>query len=398
MTFSIFGLTGSWYGLTVGVSALCFLCLAGVLGYKRGLPAGTIRLFGLIALPLGLIGSRLVFCAANFAYFTEEISQPLKMLCFWDGGYSMVGAMGGMIAAAWITSRLAKVRFATLFDVTACALPLFVIGARIAEGFTGALGVGRQVDVGTLAQTAPWLFLQETLGTLTLYRLAVYRYEAVVAALLLAVTLALFFSQKTQKRARKGDLGMLAFAMYGACQVVLESLRDDGHLLLGFIRVSQLACALMPVLALIVFGARYAHIRRARPTVAVAWLLLPVAAVVALMMLVPINHVLDLTGKRAVGFAVLAAIGLYWAFFLRKQGADLRLILTWLLVLLCVAGCVMVEFSIDGSSNLLRDYAIMALCALGVFLAPCTLWHTLAARVYREETIHMTKDVGKRLL
>jgi hypothetical protein len=52
-----------------------------------------------------------------------------------------------------------------------------------------------------------------------------------------------------------------------------------------------------------------------------------------------------------------------------------------------VAGCVMVEFSIDGSDNLFRDYAVMGACCLALFAAPYSLWRTLMATVYREDSI-----------
>ena len=80
-------------------------------------------------------------------------------------------------------------------------------------------------------------------------------------------------------------------------------------------------------------------------------------------------------------------LALYMALFLRVRGASLRLILTWLAAVAALAGCVMVEFSIDGSSDLLRDYAVMGGCCLALFLSPYTLWRTLVRRVYAEESI-----------
>lgn len=387
MTFTVLGLTGSWYGLALGVSVLLYLCAAGVLGYVRRLPAGTVRLFGLLALPLGLVLSRLTFCVVNWEYFAETISQPLKMLAFWDGGFSLMGALAGLILAAFIASRIMNVRFGALVDVAAAPLGLLIVGFRLAEAFTGQLGVGKQAEVGALAEKLPFLFLTDHMGTLTLYRLAVYRYEAAVAVLLLAFGLALFFARGIRRQARQGDVAMIVLALFGACQVLLESLRDDGHMLWGFIRVQQLGAALIPVLALCVLGARYAHIRQVRGATVAAWLLLPVMAVVALLMVHPLNHVLDLTNRLGLGFGVLGALALYMALFLRTRGTSLRLIMTWLIAIAAVAGCVMVEFSIDGSSNLLRDYAVMGVCCLALFLAPCSLWRTLMAKVYREDCI-----------
>ena len=388
MSFTLFGLTGYWYGLVVGGSALVYLAVAGVLGYRKRLPTGTVRLLGLLGLPLGLIFSRLVFCLANLSYYTDAISQPWRMLAFWDGGYSLLGAFCGLMLAALCAARIQKVRFGTMLDVTFVPIGLFVFGIRIAESLTGGqLGVGRQVDVGALAQALPWLFLQDQMGTLTLYRLAVYRYEAAVALLIFAFSLGLYFGRHPRWKARPGDLAMIVLSLFGVCQVILESMRDDGHMILGFIRVQQLGCALIPILALAIFGARYAHIREARSTVVIAWLLIPVALLVALLMVHPLNHVLDLTGNLGLGFGILGAIAVYMAFFLRMRKANARLIITWLIALLAVAGCVMVEFSVDGSDNLVRDYLMMALCCALLFLAPFSLWRKLKSRVYREESI-----------
>lgn len=387
MSFTVFGLTGYGYGLTLAAGALLYLCAAGVLGYLRRLPAGTVRLYGLLALPLGLLLARAAFCAVNWEYYVETISQPWRMLAFWDGGYSMLGLLCGLILAAFLASRIMRVRFGTLLDVVATPLGLLLAVFRLAEGFTGQLGVGKQVEAGTLAHTLPWLFLTEQMGTLQLTRLAVYRYEAAAGLLLFAAALALFMGKPRGRRDKPGDVAMIVFSLFGACQVLLESLRDDGHMLLGFIRMQQLGSALIPILALCIFGARYAHIRQARPARVAAWLLLPVMALVGLLMVRPLNHVLDLTGRRALGFAILGALALYMALFLRVRGADRRLIFTWAAALVALAGCVMVEFSIDGSSDLLRDYAVMALFCLTLFLAPYTLWRTLRRRVYGEESL-----------
>lgn len=393
--FTLFGLNGTWYGLTVGLSMLGYLLVAGMLGYHKRLPPGTVRLYGLVGLPFALVFSRLLFCAVNFSYFTDAISQPWRMLAFWDGGYCLLGALCGLMLAALITSRVQKVRFGTILDVIATPVGVLIFGLRIAEALTdGHLGVGRQVEVGALSQTLPWLFLPDQMGTLTLYRLAVYRYEAAMALLILALSLGLFYGRHPRWKARPGDLAMIVLSLFGASQIILESMRDDGHMIMGFIRVQQLGYALIPVLALVIFGARYAHIREAHKATVGAWLLLPVAVLVVLLMVHPINHVLDLTGKRGVGFAVLGVIAVYLALFLRVRGANWRLILTWLTAILAIAGCVMVEFSIDGSNNLVRDYAIMAACCALLFLAPFSLWRKLKSHVYREEsiTVHIAQS------
>lgn len=388
MTFTLFGLTGYAYGLAVGGSALLYLAVAGVLGYRRRLPTGTVRLYGLFGLPLALILARVAFCAANLSYFTDTVSQPWRMLSFWDGGYSLLGALCGLILAALLTARVQRLRYGTVLDVVVAPLGVLLFGLRAAEALTGgSLGVGRVVDSEALVHALPFLFLPDVMGTLTLYRLAVYRLEAVAALVILALSLGLFVGRHRRWKVRPGDLAMIVFSLFGASQVLFESLRDDGHMILGFIRVQQLGSALIPILALAIFGGRFAHIREARKATVAAWLLLPVAALVACLMVWPINHVLDLTGHRTLGLAILGALLVYLLLFLRVRGANLRLVVTWLTAILAVAGCVMVEFSIDGSSHLMLDYVVMAGCCAALFLAPFTLWRKLRSRVYGEESI-----------
>jgi len=232
------------------------------------------------------------------------------------------------------------------------------------------------VQADALAQSLPVLFISEKFGAIQLYRLAVFRYEAVFALLLLGA----MFLFRMNKHRRAGDLAMLFFALYGAGQIVFESMRSDGHMVVSFIRIQQVLGLLYILIVLGVFCRRYGKTRGARDAVTAAWAMLPVIAVVVVMMVTPINHMLDLTDKIPLGIGVLAAMGVYLAFFLRVRGANPRLILTWLVALLLVAACVMLEFSLDRSTDIFRDYGMLALCAAALFLCPWSLYHTLSRR------------------
>ena len=92
-------------------------------------------------------------------------------------------------------------------------------------------------------------------------------------------------------------------------------MRDDGHMMLIFLRVGQLAAALMPIIAC--------------------------------------------------------------AILLRRFSAR-RKLLTWLGIILSAAVLIVLEFSLDGrltfgNPTLLRDYSIMLLVCVGLFVNPCTL-------------------------
>ena len=69
------------------------------------LAAGTVRFFGLIGIPLGILGARAVYCALNLSAFVETYENPWLMFNFFDGGLSMTGLLCGLVLAAFLTSR-----------------------------------------------------------------------------------------------------------------------------------------------------------------------------------------------------------------------------------------------------------------------------------------------------
>ncbi len=371
MTFTVCGLTGYGYGLAAGVSVLAYLCLVRLIAPKQRIQGETIWLGGLIGIPVSLFFARLFFCLATLPYLTLTPAWPWTALYFWDGGLSMSGLLFGVAATVLLTARLQKIEAKTLLDTAVLPLGVLIFGLRLAEGLTEGLGAGRNVQPGAIANGLPFLFLTETMGTLELHRLAVYRYEAAFALVILALTL--WFIRAAKGR-RQGDAALVFFALYGAGQVFFESMRDDGHMVLGFIRVQQVLGALGPLLVLGVLCLRYGKLRGARGAVTAAWAALPVFLLVLIMMITPINHVLDLTDKLPLGAGILLLLGGYCVVFLRRKGANPRLILTWLFALLIVAACVLLEFSMDGSQSLLRDYGLLALCCAALAALPWTLY------------------------
>ncbi|MEG0742831.1 MAG: prolipoprotein diacylglyceryl transferase [Clostridia bacterium] len=337
-TFSLLGLTGYYYGLCASIATLLLLGMMGGLGYAVRLKPGTVRIFGLLAIPMGIVCSRAVYCALNMELFLETYTDPWLMLRFFDGGLSMTGLLIGLVLAAFFTARLRKVRFGTMLDVLCVSLGLLIAVLRIAEGFTD-LGVGKVVEPSGMTAAVPWLFLPQRAGVNIEYRLAVYRYEALAGLALTLVMLGLFIAACKRKRTRPGDLALVFFSLYGASQTILESMRDDGHLLITFLRVAQLAAAFMPLIAAGIFTRRYLHIAQ-------------------------------------------------------KGGA--RAFVLWTVLAACIGGLVLLEFSLDGritigSPSLARDYGIMTVLCILLAAIPCSLYHTLTHKLYRED--HMAVHV-----
>jgi phosphatidylglycerol:prolipoprotein diacylglycerol transferase len=299
-SFPFLGLKVYMYGLFLAVAAAVWLLVCGILAKKKNLPGNTVLLTGVLAVPLGLFFARLLYCLVSFGYFLDTIGQPVAMLYFWDGGLSMMGALLGVSLAALITAKIRKIRFGELMDVLAVPAGLFIAIARLGEAYT------------VLMMDSAFFGTQEAWGNYY----AVFRYEAAVAVLLLCVMLCLYFGRKTRKTAKPGDLALVFGTLFGSAQVIMESLRDDGHMLWGFVRASQIISILLPVAAIIVFSARLIH----------------------------------------------------------REGMSWRPVAAWLIAGASIGLGIIKEFDIDTSNNLTREYALMSLAMAVLAAVALLLW------------------------
>ena len=203
--------------------------------------------------------------------------------------------------------------------------------------------MGKVVEESSFTAVMPWLFLRQQAGINVEYRMAVYRYQAAAAGLLFVATLILFQRQARLKTMASGDIALVFLSLYGGTQVFLESLRDDGHMLLIFLRVAQVAAALLPLCASAVFA------------------------------------------KRCLRLKILS----------RR-----RAVCVWLALFLSVTGLVLLEFSLDGrlawgAPSMGRDYALMALLCGALAALPCSLCHALSRAGGKEKGLPVSAGASQ---
>lgn len=221
------------YGLRVALGAALWCALAALAARHFCVRADAARLMIPCALALGFLCARVVFVLGSLPYYLEEIAQPDKMLLVWHGGYAMTGALLGVALACALAGKLAHTDWRALADCASIGAPAFVLCERLAERFTG-LGLGRGIRDAALRGNAFFA----TVSADGYYFHTVYRYEAVAALLLMLLGLWLL----ARPRARAGQAARLMAALFCASQTLLESLRGDGHMLYGFVRVQQAIC------------------------------------------------------------------------------------------------------------------------------------------------------------
>ena len=308
-TFSLFGLDIYAYGLYAAIGAA--LLLFGMRLVGKDLPKGTVGVFGVLGMMFGIVLARGLYCAVNWNDFAYNYENPMLAFRFFDGGLSMAGLIAGLVLAAAATAKLIKVRFAQVMDALAVPFGLLIWALRAGEQYT-ELGVGAAVEENFFTAHMPWLFVESRMGVMVDYRLKVWQYEAIMAIVLFIAAVACYRKLKNHA----GDTAIVVFSLYGASQILLESMRDDGHMLIIFLRVGQLAAFLMPLICCGILSHRTKE-------------------------------------KKAV-------------------------VAAWIVMILCVGAVAALEFSLDGrltfgNPTLARDWSLMAIACAGLFATPCAL-------------------------
>lgn len=230
IVFSVFGMPVTAYALCLALSLGAGLFLFFALGKKRKINADTLWRTALLSLPLGLLGARLFYCLARVYYYLEVGLNG--MLRLWDGGFALWGAVGGAALAALLSAKSTKQPVAPVLDALAAPGALMIALMRFAEYFSGE-GRGFYLDEGA------WCFFPVAVfrADYEEWHLAVFVWEGLAALAILVAVL--------RKRRKAGNTARLFLLLYSACQILLESLRQDRTLRWLFVRVSQLTAALV---------------------------------------------------------------------------------------------------------------------------------------------------------
>lgn len=222
----------SMYGVCVALAALlAVLALHGAGRQKRSAGNAVEALdLAAVCIPAAVVGARLCYCLSRFGYYFLEM-HPLSVLRVWEGGYMLYGAvLFALAAAALLAKRRGRSAAATL---DALAVPGLLAAAvcRLGEGLVGE-GIGTWVEQEALMRFP--FAVQNEFGE---WQLAVFMLEAVTALLLAGAV-----SRVEAGRGRRMETALL---LYACCQVLLESLRMDSCLKVGFVRINQVISALV---------------------------------------------------------------------------------------------------------------------------------------------------------
>ena len=245
----------TWYALAIWLG-----CLGGAaLFLFEGRKLKKSALWGTLILgtALGLLCARAYYALARFELFNEIgwnnfFSTGEEYLKSWGAinGAAFWGAVGGVCLGALISAKLTGEKASALLDALAPSAALAIGISRFAEYSIGE-GIGPDVEAEEL-----FFFPMAVVNEWEEWKFAVFMLEGIVAV-------AIFLLLMTRGRKLKNGYRARMFLIYySSAQIILEALRRDNFLRWLFVRVSQVASAVV-LLGLIVFAvARWTRISR----------------------------------------------------------------------------------------------------------------------------------------
>ena len=255
------------YGIWVACAAAAGLVLLAVQEKRRSLKPGTASWIAVTALPLGLLGARLLFCLMRLTWFLEQGFGWFFRLN--EGGFMMYGALGGLLLAVLITSKWTKQRFGAVLDAAAppamLALGLGRIGDLVAgQGYGWPLEDWFSVDaLDPEEYSGMSLFHTEDTSFFERLPFAVEdpyygNYRWAVCILIGVIAVALFVVLWRMKPRREGSLSIMALAMTASLTALCESMRQDDLMRWGVVRMGQILSAVLLAVLLLICQRRMA--------------------------------------------------------------------------------------------------------------------------------------------
>lgn len=254
----VFGIPVYTFGLYVMIGMLCAVVCILILCRELKIKKGTAGILTFVSIASGLVFSRLCYCLARLV---EDLVGGGDILPFsaWlrvdIGGWSLYGMIFGVFLAARLVSMMTGEESGKLLDIISCALPLEIAAERAGEKVFEVFNISRPIAENQFPANTFLAVRDPVYGD---SYLATYYYCA-AAAMILFLTLVFML---TRSGRRDGDIWVMFMLLCGAGGIMLESLRYDNFMEISFVRLQQVAAAVLMVWGVIAAGRRNGGNRR----------------------------------------------------------------------------------------------------------------------------------------
>ena len=225
----------SWFGMALAICAALALLSIWYHCVRYGELHSALAWTAALAVPFGLLGARLVYCLVNISFYLSAISAPEATLKVWEGGLSLSGALAGVTLSGVLGANLGKASIGRVLDALAVSLLWLAICITLAVSYSG-IGFGPEFSGGSL--------LSETINGVD--RLDTSLLQVVALGIILLAVSKYYRGKSTPAGQR---FALYAF-LYGGVMILLESLREDGHMVWGFVHAEMVfdLCFALPAL------------------------------------------------------------------------------------------------------------------------------------------------------
>jgi len=228
VAFSIGGADVRWYGIFIGLCILVMVAWTWYFSKKAGVSGDLALGAGLVAIPSGIIVSKLLHVIDKFGYYVDNPGEILGR-----GGLTVFGAVLGGLLGAWLYCRFRKQPFGPLGDAAAPGIALGMVVGRFGCTLNGCCHGS--------PTTVPWSYIYTNPASAAKPLLdtplhPTQGYEQLLNAVLFVV---MFWLLRNRLRPA-GSLFVLYLGLYAAGTAVIRVFRGDVENFAGPLQEAQL--------------------------------------------------------------------------------------------------------------------------------------------------------------
>ncbi|UQD50983.1 prolipoprotein diacylglyceryl transferase [Bacillus methanolicus] len=230
IAFELGPISVHWYGIIIGLGALLGLYLAIQECKKRGISPDILVDLVTFALPIAIISARAYYVLFEWNYYKNHLSE---IPAIWNGGIAIHGGLIGAVVTAIIFTRIKKVSFWKLADITA---PSILLGQAIGRwgNFINQEAHGGPVSKKFLERLHIPTFIIDQMNINGIYYHPTFLYESLWSLIGVVLLISL-----RKINLRRGELFLTYLIWYSIGRFYIEGMRTDSLMLTAYLRIAQ---------------------------------------------------------------------------------------------------------------------------------------------------------------
>lgn len=245
IAFTIFGREIAWYGIIITLGIILGFTYVMYRAKFENVKTDDVLDYAIYCVIFAMIGARAYYVLASL----DDYNSFYEAIAIWEGGVAIYGAVIGGALAAYIVSKLKKLKVLKIFDMLSPAVMLGQIIGRWGN-FINAEAYGAETDV-------PWrMGIRFQNFASTIYVHPTFLYESLwnlVGFIIINIVY--------KKKKFDGQIFLMYMSWYGLGRAYIEGLRADS-LYVGNYRISQLLAAFTFVLGTVLLVVLYNNARK----------------------------------------------------------------------------------------------------------------------------------------